>query len=58
MRICSSMHGLIYKFENKNILTFEDNIKFMDEVPFAIYFDFETTSGKKTYNFDEDDDQN
>ena len=25
----------------------------MGEVPFAVYFDFETTSGKKTYDFDE-----
>ena len=26
----------------------------MGDLPFAIYFDFETTSGKKIYNFGED----
>ena len=26
----------------------------MGDLPFAIYFDFETTSGKKIYNFEED----
>ena len=27
--------------------TFFDNVKFMGDLPFSIYFDFETTSGKK-----------
>ena len=48
------MPGLVYKFENQNILLFEGNTKFMDEVPFAVYFNFEITSGKKTFIFDED----
>ena len=48
------MPDLVYKFESQNILSFEDNVKFMGEVPFAVYFDFETTSGKKTFIFDED----
>lgn len=39
-RACSSMPGLVYKFENQNILTFEENVKFMGDLPFAIYFDF------------------
>ena len=34
--------------------TFFDNMKSMEDLPFSIYFDFETTSGKKIYNFDED----
>ena len=29
-------------------------MKSMEDLPFSIYFDFETTSGKKIYNFDED----
>ena len=29
-------------------------MKFMGDLSFAIYFDLETTSGKKIYNFDED----
>ena len=48
------MPGIIYKFENQNIQTFFDNMKLMGELPFSIYFDFETTSCKKIYNNDED----
>ena len=47
-----AMPGIVYKFENQNILTFEDNVRFMGELPLAIYFDLETTSGKKVYEFD------
>ena len=46
--------GLVYKFKNQNIETFEDNFKFMGELAFFIYFDFETTYGKKTYDFKKD----
>ena len=49
MRSCSSMLGIKHKYENQNILSFEDNIKFMGDELFAVYFKFETTCGKKTY---------
>ena len=39
------MPEIIYKLENQNIQTFFDNIKFMADLPFSIYFDFETTAG-------------
>ena len=48
------MPGIIYKFKNQNIQTFFDDMKFMSDLLFAIYFHFETTSGKKIYNFDKD----
>ena len=54
MNVSGSMPGLLYRFENQNILTFLDNTKFMGDVPFSNYFDFETTAGKKAYNFKED----
>ena len=42
------MPEINYKFENLNIQTFFFNkMKFMCDVPFSIYFDFETTSGQK-----------
>ena len=46
MKTCSSMPGLVYKFEKKHILTFEDIVKFMGEVPFAIYFALKQRVGK------------
>ena len=53
LEVCGSIPGKVYQFENLNILTFEDNVTFMGELPFAIYFDVETTSGKKVYEFDD-----
>ena len=34
------MPGHIYKSEKQNISTFEDNIKFMADILFSIYFPF------------------
>ena len=34
--------GYCEKFEDQNIISFEDNVKFMGDVHFVIYFDFET----------------
>ena len=53
LNVCGHMPGIIYKFENQNIQTFFDNRKFMGDPPFSTYFHFETTSGKKIYNFNE-----
>ena len=54
MIVCGHLPGIVYKFKNQNIQTFFDNMKFMGDIPFSIYFDLETTTGKKIYNFDED----
>ena len=52
LRIYGCIPGIIYKFENRNIQI--DNMKCMCGLPFAIYFDFKTTSAKKNYSFEED----
>ena len=53
LEVCGAMPEIVYKFENQNISTFEGNIRFMGgELPFAIYFDLESTCGKKVYKFD------
>ena len=54
MNVCGDFPGIVYKFENQNIQTFFDNMKFKGDLPFFIYFDLETTTGKKVYDFDED----
>ena len=53
LEICGSMPRLVYRFKNQSILTFEDNVKFMGDLHFSIYFYLETTSGKKIYEFEE-----
>lgn len=50
--IFSSIPGVIKKFNNQNIKKFEDKFKFMGEVHFCVYFEFETTCGKNVYEFD------
>ena len=47
MNLCGSMIGILNKFDNQNIQTFVDIKKFMGDVPFSIYFDFETAAGNK-----------
>ena len=45
--ICSHIPGVTYKFQNKHLTTFEENFRLMFNLPFVIYFDLETTCGKK-----------
>ena len=54
MNVCGHLPGIVFRFENQNIQTFLDNMKFMVDFPFLIYFDLKTTTGKKVFNFDED----
>ena len=51
---CDHRPSIMYKFENQNIQTYFDNVKFMGDLLFSIYFDFEITSGKIVCHFDED----
>ena len=41
---CSGVPRIIYNFNNKNLITFEDNFKSEGDMPMAMYFDFETTA--------------
>ena len=40
---CSGVPGIIYNFNNKNLITFEDNVKSEGDMPMAMYSAFETT---------------
>ena len=45
------MPGIIYSFNNKNLITFEDNFKSEGDMLMAMYFDFEaTTPTDKCFN--------
>ena len=43
-RVCSGKPGIVYNFCSQTLTNFEDNYKAKGDVPFSIYFDFETTS--------------
>ena len=40
---CFGVPGIIYNFNNKNLITFEDNVKSEGDMPMAMYSAFETT---------------
>ena len=44
MKNCTGKPGFIYNFQTRNLLTFEENIKFKRDVPLTAYIDFETTA--------------
>ena len=46
---CSGVPGVVYNFNNQNLVTFEDNFKPKGGLPFDLYFDFETTAPTDNY---------
>ena len=42
--ICAASEGITYSFENGQTITFQDNFKYLGDVAFTVYFDFETTT--------------
>ena len=36
--------GIVYNFKTKNLITFQDNFDAKGNLPFVMYFDFETTA--------------
>ena len=41
---CSGIPGIVYNFNNKNLISYQDNFNAKGDVLFVIYFDFETTA--------------
>ena len=44
MKNCLGKPGFVDNFQTRNLLTFEENIKFKRDVPLTTYIDFETTA--------------
>ena len=40
----TSIEGIIYSIENNKIISLQDNFKYLGDVLFTVYFDFETTT--------------
>ena len=43
--VCSAKEGISFCFQNGEIISFQDNFKYLGNVPFTVYFDFEATTG-------------
>ena len=49
LRNCGKKPGVIYNFNVKNVVTFEEYFKYIGDLPFAVYADFETTAPTADY---------
>ena len=46
---CTQSAGIVYKLGNISLISFEDNYRYLGDLPFVVYFDFETTAGKDLF---------
>ena len=49
LQVCTTKEGITYSFDNGQIITFQDNFRYLGYVPFTVYFDFETTTGDSVF---------
>ena len=49
LSVCSAKEGITYAFDNGQILNYQDNFKYLGDLPFTVYFDFETTTGNSPF---------
>ena len=48
-KVCPAKEGITYIFANSNIISFQDNFRYMGDVLLTVYFDFETTTGNAVF---------
>ena len=44
LKHCSGKPGVIYNFTNQSLVSYKDNFRAKGDLPFCVYFDFETTA--------------
>ena len=49
LSICAAKEGITYSFDNSEIIDYQDNYKYIGDLPFVVYFDFETTTGDAVF---------
>ena len=49
LSICAAKEGITYSFDNGQIIDYQDNFKYQGNVPFSVYFDFETNIGDSVF---------
>ena len=48
-KTCAAKEGIIYSFDNGDIISFQYNFKYLGNASFTVYFDFETTTGENAF---------
>ena len=46
---CAGQAGFSFSFDNGKIINYQDNFKKIGDLPFAVYYDFETTAGRVVF---------
>ena len=49
LSICAAKEVITYSFDNGQIIDYQDNFKYQGDVPFFVYFDFETATGDSVF---------
>ena len=49
LQVCAAKEGITYSFDNGQIIAFQDNFRYLDDVPFTVYFDFEANPGNSVF---------
>ena len=49
LSICAAKEGITYSFDNSQIIDYQDNYKYIEDLPFTVYFHFETTTGDAVF---------
>ena len=49
LSICGAKEGTTHLFDNGQILDYQGNFKYQVDLPFVVYFDFETTTGNAVF---------
>ena len=52
LSFCGAKEETNYAFDNGQILNYQDNFKYLSELPFTVYFNFETTTRGNSVFFD------
>ena len=49
LSICAAKECITYFIDNGQIIDYQDNFKYMGDVPFCVYFDSERTTGDSVF---------
>ena len=52
LQVCAAKECITYTFDKGLIISFQDNCKYLGDIPFTVYFDFETTIGDSVFFFE------
>ena len=44
-QVCGAKEGITSCFNNEETISFQDSFKYLSDVPFTVYFDFEANTG-------------